>query len=59
MGVLWIQFKICFFFQVVPTALLAALLKSSVREAKSALKQQPVLRQAVLDTLSGRLAQAH
>lgn len=59
MGMLWIQFKIYFFFQVVPTALLAALLKSSVHEAKSALKQQPVLRQAVLDTLSGRLAQAH
>ena len=44
--------------KVVPTALLAALLKGPVREAQSALRQQPVLRQVILDTLSGQHAHA-
>ncbi|KAK7101181.1 glucokinase regulatory protein-like [Littorina saxatilis] len=40
--------------KVVPTALLAALLRCTIREAKVALDQQPVLRQVILDSMAGQ-----
>jgi hypothetical protein len=39
-------------FQIVPTALLAAILKCSISEADRLLHQQPVLRQAIHETLA-------
>lgn len=40
--------------KVVPTALLAAMLKSNMKEAEGLLQEQPVLRQAILNALSGK-----